>query len=336
LSGTVGKRLQNRPRILIIKMSSLGDLFHALPAVRCLKTGLGADVDWVIQPEYADLIGCFPDVTGIIPFPRRDFGRRFVPFTRALRRSRYDLILDFQGLLKSAFVARLARGSRRIGPSFSREGSRLFYDAVAGPRNKDRHAVDEIMDFVRHLGVPVPALPEFPVVFPNTPRLESPPRVAILPSSRWATKNWQPERFAEVARALVDRAGATVFLTGAPADQQVCEQIEELVPRNIVNQCGQTSLVELGSLLQEMTLAVSVDSGPMHMAAAIGTPVLAVFGATNPRRTGPYGGRHRVITVDHLGCRPCLLGDCSRRDIACLNELPSDRVIAAALEMLGR
>lgn len=323
-------------RILVIKMSSLGDLFHALPAVRCLKTGLGATVDWVVQPEYGPLVKCFPDVSRIIPFPRRGFWGQLGEFRRELRRSEYDVIVDLQGLLKSALVAWLARGGRRIGPSFCREGSRIFYSAVAGPANRERHAVDEVLDIVRYLGLEVPKVPEFPVVFPKLPRKELSPRVAILPCSRWATKNWPAERFGEVARGLVERAGATVFVVGAASDLEAGKQIERAAARNVINLCGRTSLVELGSLLQEMDLAVSVDSGPMHMAAAVGVPVLAVFGATDPRRTGPYGPRHRVITADDLACRPCRSGDCSRRDLACLRDLPSDRVIAAALEMLGR
>jgi heptosyltransferase I len=321
-------------RILVIKLSSLGDLFHALPTVRILKQEMNATIDWVTHAPYVELVKCFPDVSRVIAYPRKDFLPKASAFVRELQGDTYDLILDLQGLLKSAMVARLARGKKRIGPSFSREGSRLLYNAVAGPRNKNRHAVDEVLDVVRYLGREV-RKPEFPVMFPRTQRPEPAPRIAFIPCSRWQTKNWRPERFVQVGRALQEKAGATIFIVGSPQDQPTCDMIERQLGGRVVNLCGKTTLVELGSLLQEMNLAITVDSGPMHMAAAVGTPVLAVFGATDPKRTGPYGDRHRVIVVDGLDCRPCLSDRCARGDIACLRDLPAARVVAQALEMLN-
>ena len=321
-------------RILVIKLSSLGDLFHALPTVRNLKQEMNATIDWVTQTSYVELVKCFPDVNCVIAFHRRDFLKKSSSFVRDLRREKYDLILDLQGLLKSALVARIARGGKRIGPSFAREGSRLLYSAAAGPKDKNRHAVDEVLDVVRYLGLEV-RKPEFHVAFPKAPRTEPSPRIAFIPCSRWPTKNWPPERFVEVGRALQERAGATIFLAGSPEDQQTCGAIEKQLGGRVVNLCGKTSLVELGSLLQEMDLAITVDSGPMHMAAAAGRPVLAVFGATDPKRTGPYGEKHRVVVMEGLKCRPCFSDWCARHDLACLRDLPAERVVAQAMEMLN-
>lgn len=321
-------------RILVIKLSSLGDLFHALPAVHQLKLDLNATIDWVTQTSYVDLVKCFPDVNRVIAFPRRGFLKHSAAFICELRREKYDMVLDLQGLLKSAMVARVARGGKRIGPSFAREGSRLVYSAVAGPKNKNRHAVDEVLDVVRYLGCEV-RKPEFPVIFPKTQRPESLPRIALIPCSRWLTKNWPPERFVEVARDLRARAKATIYLVGSPDDAPACAKIAEGIGDGVVNVCGKTTLVELGSLLQEMDLVITVDSGPMHMAAAAGRPVLAVFGATDPKRTGPYGEKHRVVALEGLACRPCLSGLCARRDLACLRDLPAERVVAQAMEMLN-
>jgi lipopolysaccharide heptosyltransferase I len=320
-------------RILVIKLSSLGDLFHALPAVHSLKQDLNATIDWVTQTNYVELVKCFPDVNRVIAFPRREFLKKSSAFVRDLRREKYDLILDLQGLLKSALVARIARGGKRIGPSFAREGSRLLCSVVAGPKNKSRHAVDEILDVVRYLGLEV-RKPEFHVMFPKVQRSEPSPRIAFIPCSRWPTKNWPLERFVEVGRALQDRVGATIFLAGGPEDQPTCGAIEQQLGGCVVNLCGETSLVEMGSLLQEMDLVITADSGPMHMAAAVGRPVLAVFGATDPKRTGPYGEKHRVVALEGLDCRPCFSGRCARYDLACLRDLPAERVLNAALEML--
>lgn len=322
--------------ILIIKTSSLGDLFHALPTVRVLKKELRASITWVATDIYADLVRCFDDVNAVVPFPRREFWSRLPWFRGKLREHSYDYVIDLQGLLKSAIIGRLASGRKRIGPSFHREGSRLFYDAVAGAKNKDRHAVDECLDIVRYLGLPLPTKLEFPVTFPEVTLEGGSPRVAMMPCSRWETKNWPPERFIETGRALA-AAGATVYLVGTKEDKAACQAIEAGIGRNVVNLAGKTRLIDLGGVLKQMDLVITVDSGPMHMAAALGRPVLAVFGATDPKRTGPYG-EHTVITRGELTCQPCLSRTCLRkeRDIACLSDLPASRIIEAALGILSR
>ncbi|MBM4154934.1 MAG: glycosyltransferase family 9 protein [Lentisphaerae bacterium] len=322
-------------RILVVKLSSLGDLFHALPAVHNLKAVSGAAVDWLVQPEYADLVRCFTDVDRVIVFPRRGLLSGGAAFLDELQRDTYDLVVDLQGLLKSAIPARLARGALRIGPSFHREGARLFYDTVAGPRNKERHAVEENVDVVRRLGWP--ELPiGFPVRFPPQPAPGVSPRVVVVPASRWETKNWPVEGFVEVAEDLLHR-GATVVLVGAAAEKPACDAIaEKLGPRpNLRNLAGRTTLLELGGLLQLSHLAITVDSGPMHMAAALGVPVLALFGPTDPVRTGPYGPKARVLTTQRMPCQPCLAATCDRHDLACMRRIFPSQVLAAALEMLG-
>ena len=326
-------RLAPGGRILVVKLSSLGDLFHVLPAAHALATGAGVRLDWVTQPEYADLVRCFPDIDRVIPFPRTSFSRGFGPFLRELRRTRYDWILDFQGLLKSALVARLARGRIRVGPSFHREGSRWLYSAVAGPRDKCRHAVEENLDMARFFGLPA-AEPVFPVRFPAAPRREPAPRIAVLPVSRWPTKNWPVASFARAARGLQETYGATIFLIGGADNRDAAASIESQLQAPAVNCAGRLSLVETGSLLAEMQLLISNDSGPMHMAAALGVPVLAVFGPTDPVRTGPFGAGHRVLRAD-LPCMPCFDRQCRLGDVRCMAGVAPEAVIQAAKEMLA-
>jgi len=320
-------------RILVVKLSSLGDLFHALPAVAPVKAAHGAEIDWVANTGYAALVGRFAPVRRVIGFPRQQFLARAPAFLRDLRAERYDLVLDLQGLMKSALVAKAARGARVIGPSFHREGSRWLYNAVTGPRNKERHAIEENLDLLDHLGIargPV----TYPVRFDPPGALPSGPRIALLPCSRWPTKNWPPDHFAAVARALLPEA--SVFLFGAPEDRAACAAIAAAAP-GVTDLCAKTSLLELGGWLGAMDLVITVDSGPMHIAAAAGARVLAVFGATEHRRTGPYGDRHRVLTRDNLPCRPCLSRTCRlpERDIRCLTGLAPERVIAASRELLA-
>lgn len=319
-------------RILVVKLSSLGDLFHALPAVHNLKRGLDAEVDWVVQEEYGRLVGCFRDVSRVIPFFRRSFFRNLRTFLAALRRDRYDYVIDLQGLLKSALAARWARGAVRVGPSFHREGARWLYSSVAGKRGPGRHAVEQNLDVVAHLGLdPVP--PVFPLDFPAWDTPAGHPRVALAPLSRWPSKNWPVARFVEVARRLQQARGAALFLVGSEAERPVCAEIAGALDGCVENLAGQTSLEVMGGLLQAMDLVIANDSGPAHMAAAAGTPTLAIFGPTDPARTGPYGRGHAVVCAP-LPCRPCYSRICRRPGVPCMESVTSGCVTDKALELL--
>ncbi len=321
-----------KARVLVVKLSSLGDILHALPVVHCLRLGLDARIDWVTQTEYTGLVAAFPDVERAIGFPRRGSLTDLGAFARELRTARYDLAIDLQGLLKSAFVTRLARARHRIGPSYHREGSRLFYHEVAGPANRSRHALEQAFDVVAHL-----SLPRCETVFPislSVPPMAGPrPWIALAPFSRWQSKNWPLDRFDELARRLWRARGGTLFLVGAPDDAAACEKLRGLVGEHAVNMAGRTNLVELAGLLSAVDLLVSNDSGPMHLAAAVGTPVLALFGPTDPGLTGPWGARNRVLTAP-VACRPCRRRACGGPH-GCMRDLAVETVEQAALDMLG-
>ncbi len=323
------------PRILAIKLSSMGDLFHVLPAVHRLKAGLGARVDWVTQPDYAGLAACFSEVDRVIVFPRKKTVRHFPAFLRDLRRNDYDYAIDFQGLLKSALVGRLAKARERIGPSFHREGAALFYTRVAGLRNKNRHAVEENLEIAEALGAPVAPI-EFPLRFPEFKPTASGPCVAVAPLSRWPSKNWPASRFVEVLKRLQAERGAAVYLLGGPLDRYLCEGMAAQLTGPVFNLAGRLSLPEMGGVLKAMTLLLANDSGPIHMAAAIGIPVLALFGPTDEIRTGPYGAGHRVVSAVGFECRPCLYRRCKRAEASlCLEAVTVDEVTAHALRMMG-
>lgn len=319
-------------RILIVKTGSLGDLFHALPAVHLLKTGLNAQVDWVVNSGYAPLAECFDDVERVIPFPRENVWPGLGRFLAGLRRERYDLVVDLQGLFRSALIARMARSHKRIGPSFHREFAYLFYHHVPAECNRERHAVDKNLDVLRFLELPDEPV-EFPVTFPPCSALgsaarspQSAVRILLSPCSRHAAKNWPVERFAATGTVLHEQTGAELYISGVPQDFAACKKLESLLPRGAVhNLCGKTSLVELGGVLQGMDLVITVDSGPMHMAAALGIPTLAVFGPTDPVCTGPYGPHHRVVRVASSG-----------KALNSILDVPTVDAVAAAEEMIGQ
>lgn len=319
-------------RILVIKLSSLGDLFHALPAVHMIKKQLNCHIDWVTQTEYAGLVECFPDVDNVIIFPRRSFLKDARLFIAKLRFRRYDCVIDMQGLLKSALLVSVARTGRSIGPSFHREGARVFYSEVAGKREKNRHAVEKNLDFVSHLGLQIDEV-KFPVEFPDANVQGRQPRVVFVPCSRWRTKNWPPECFVAVGARLQKTLNASIFLIGSGEDRKICEQIRRNLPQPSFNLAGKQSLVETGGMLKKADLLISNDSGPIHMAAALGIRVLALFGPTDPRRTGPYGQNHRVM-VSSEECSPCFSRTCRRGNVACLKGITPEKVGEAAIEIL--
>ena len=316
-------------RILIVKTSSLGDLFHALPTVHLLKQAFGAEVDWVVNTEYTKLVECFTDVRKVIPFPRKGIGSNLGSFRAILREETYDLIVDLQGLMKSAMICRMAKrskGSNILGPSFQREGARFLYSAVVGRKDKNRHAVDENLDVLQWLKKPAEPI-DFPVEFPAVefPCLEQHPVVVFAPCSRHDAKNWPAKRFVELGEQL----NAQIILVGAPDDFEICTYIENALPEGAAtNLCGKTTLLELGGVLQRADLVVTVDSGPMHMASATGTPCLAIFGPTNPLRVGPYGEQHRVLRGSDVGTY-------SKQDLESIRKVEVIDVVNAAREMLG-
>lgn len=324
---------ETKKRVLIVKLSSLGDLLHALPAAHCLKRGLPAEIDWIVHPVYEELAKCFADVSRVLVFPRRAAPAEFRRRINVLRLEQYDLIIDLQGILKSALVSRLARGRKRLGPSFWREGAALFYHAVAGPKNKNRHAVDEIMDCVRYLNLPLRP-PVFPLRVPLQLVGEAAPRVALLPFSRWPSKNWPLPSFARVGRELREQANAALFILGSAGEEKPAAELEKELAGRVINLAGKTSLPQMAGLLREMDLVISGDSGPLHLAAACGTPALALYGPTDPRRTGPCGARGRVLQ-GKLRCQPCFAVRCRYGDNSCLLTITPEMVINAALAMLA-
>lgn len=320
-------------RILVIKLSSLGDLLHALPAVHAVRIGLRAEIDWVVQEEYADFVGCFVDVARVIRFRRRSPLRVLPSLRHELGRVRYDLILDFQGLLKSLLVACVARGKRRIGPSFAREGTRWMYREVAGPERRCRHAVVENMDIVRYLNL-APAAPRLEFRFPGTVLPGGSPRVALVPASRWPSKNWPESRFVEVGRRLQRQEGASLYLLGGREDAPLCERVRSAIGAGAVNLAGRLSLPETGGVIRDMDLLIANDSGPLHLAAAVGTPCLALYGPTDPQRTGPYGSGHRVLRGS-ADCAPCFRRVCRKGAQTCMESLRPEQVAEAAGAMLA-
>ena len=321
-------------KVLVVKLSSMGDVLHALPTVAAIREQTGAEIHWAVHPSFAGVVRMFPCVDHIIEIPRHGNLADHRRTVRILRENAYDLVVDLQGLFKSAIVARFARAPRRVGPPFHREFSRLFYNAVPRLVRPRRHAIEECLDVLSVLGLARPETPTFPI---RTPEIQLPEgdafRVAIAPLSRWETKNWPLERFAETARLLHEARHAELHILGGAGDRETAETLRSLAGVPMRNHCGEFDIAHSCGLLRRMDCLLTNDSGPMHLAAAVGTPCVALFGPTSPTRTGPYGPIHTILRTDV--CKPCRKRECRRHNHACMLSITPEMAADAVLR-IGR
>ena len=311
-------------KILILKPSSLGDVIQALPVLRLLKRHLPAsEIFWWIDSALAPLLEGDPDLTGIVRFERKRWAApqhwpEMLRSIRWMRAQNFDWVIDLQCLARSGMFAWLANGQFLIGLDEVREGARGFYDVAIRRASFHTHAVDWYLAVLPRLGVPVHNhfqwLPERPAVAAAVQSkwpTDGARWMAIQPGARWENKRWPVECFAELVRSLAKKFPDTRFvILGTAEDQPLGEIIARAEPQRCQNLCGKTSLLEMVEWLRRCELMITNDTGPMHVAAALGKPLVALFGPTEPRRTGPYGHLESVLRLD-LPCSPCLKSHCT-------------------------
>ncbi|MGZ3636172.1 MAG: glycosyltransferase family 9 protein [Syntrophales bacterium] len=341
--------------ILIVKLSAIGDVIHTLPSLAALrKLYPEANITWVIEDASADIISGHSYLDRVIVSHRKQWikdlknGRISKPireirtFISDLRRQPYDLVIDFHGLVKSAAIVLLSSGKRKLGYDSMQELSGLFLNEKI-PEDMNKHAIDRYLDFLRHLGADARE-PEYliPIREENISRVDELLQrnaidkkdsfVAVSPVALWDTKLWADEKFAALCDRIVEELKVSVVFTGSEGDK--LERIQSRMKALSVNLGGKTTLRDLAYLYRRSSLLVTTDSGPMHLAAAMGTPVIALFGPTDPSRTGPYGKGHVVIRGG-LSCSPCLLKKCD--SMKCMHDISVDEVFHAVKEkLLGR
>ena len=262
-----------------------------------------------------------------------------------LKSRRYDMVLDFQGLLKSGVWMRLLNGVRKIGFSNAREFSHIFLNEKIPPYDPEKHAVERYLDLTRYALGSKDGKEE--VAFPlnlaagdrknvlSILKSNGVPKDAlffvIIPRARWATKLWSDERFIELGKKIVDKNGLYAVLSGTESDRDALDAIKAGIGDKAVNLAGSTGLKELAQLFRLSRFAITVDSGPMHIAAAAGARVIALFGPTAPGRTGPYGNGH-VILRKGLECSPCFKKRCP--DVKCMKGISVEEVFDAVTGVL--
>jgi len=335
-----------QPRILLVKLSSMGDVLHTLPTLEALRARFPrGHITWLVEGAYAPLLAGHPALDEVWEAPRlrprqwlkgpqRAALRRLV---RNLRASSFDLVIDLQGLLKSAVWVALARSPRKVGYNGTREGSYLVLTERVPRFDPDSHAVWRYLHLAHHLGAP-----QGPPLFrlgltPQAPEaLPAGPLAVLHPGARWPTKLWPAPAWAELARWLGRSQGFQVALTGAPEDRELASAILAHLGDAgvaVLNLVGRTSLAELAGVLDQAKLAVTTDTGAMHLAAALGTPVAALFGPTAPWRTGPFEEGHEIVRLG-VDCSPCFQRRCP--EPRCLTDLPVAAVKNACEKILSR
>jgi lipopolysaccharide heptosyltransferase I len=335
-------------KILIIKLSAIGDVAQTLPALEAIKKiHPESEITWVVEEAAAGVLDGHPLIDLLLvsrrkawlrprmnPFALARGFRDMIRFIRELRRTRYDIAIDFQGLLKSGVLIGLARADRKIGYDRTRELSYLFLNERLPAYDIERHALERYLDVARYLGAkdPSPAcmLPlgkERSVVSKRVGEIRAPgrPLVAVNPVARWKTKLWEERKFAELADRLIAEKNAFVIFTGSPDDRPVNERILSMMHEKAANWAGETSLKELAALASLSDLFITTDTGPMHLAAAAGARVLALFGPTAPWRTGPYGPSNITVRTG-IDCSPCFRRKCGRA-IECMSDITVEDVM---------
>jgi len=336
-------------KVLILKPSSLGDVVQALPVLRLLKRHRpGAQVHWWIDRRLAPLLEGDPDLTELIPFARHHWRslRCWPAAWRGLawlRRQRYDWVVDLQALARSGVVAWLVRGRLTIGLEDLREGAATLYDVRVPRPSPATHAVDWYLAVLSRLAVPVHSdftwLPPRPQIADRiAARWPSAGAtwISVQPGARWSNKRWPVEFFAAVVERLADGHPELRFaVLGGGDDRALAEAVCAARPDRCLNLAGENSLLEMVEWIRRSRLTISNDTGPMHVAAALGKPVVALFGPTEPRRTGPYGQTDRVLQA-RLPCVPCLRSRCHHvRPLECLRLITVSHVCDAVRQRLA-
>lgn len=342
-------------KILVIKPSSLGDVIHALPFLNAVKESFPtAEIDWVISKSLKGLLEDNPLINKLIVLNKDSWKNiKKLPKTlaeiaqlkRHLKMKHYNFVVDLQGLLRSGLIAFSTPATQKIGFADSREGSTIFYDKKI-MTDKSLHAVDKCLEAARAVGANLKKV-KFPLYVGDKEKNrvrellgDTDEYIVIVPSARWASKRWPAENFA----ALIKKASFPCVIAGTKEDRKISEEIIDLLNKDgkkrnwkniIIDLCGKTDLKELTALLAGAEAVVSNDSGPMHIAAALNTPVVAIFGPTDPLKTGPYGWQtNKKLSVIRttVPCGPCRNKNCD--DLICMEKISANEVIKALKKYL--
>ena len=339
-------------RICVIKPSALGDVIQTLPILGPLRARFPeATVSWVINKGLAGLIDGHPGIDELIPFNRGGRLREWGQLLRRLRGGRFDLVLDLQGLLRTGVMTWATGAAVRVGLQTAREGSARACTHIVDGTSRGVPARSRAWRALEALGAPTDLAPSTAVPLQPADRAWAAgklkalpgPRLAVCPGARWETKRWPATKFADLALKAHEEFGAAVVVLGSPDERHLCIDVEERLRRSmpeafVMNLGGGTTLRQLAAIIEACTWAVTNDSGPLHLADAVGTPAVGLFTCTSPWLSGPAPERHELLST-RATCaagyhKTCPLKGAMKHH--CHAELEVDRAVLALRRLARR
>jgi heptosyltransferase-1 len=336
-------------RIALVKPSALGDIVHALPVLSALRRRFPmAHITWVVNTSYEPLVAGHPDLTDTLPFDRGAFKRGLRSslsyswsFAAELRRRRFDLVIDLQGLLRTGLMCLASGAPRRVGFANAREGSRFTYTQKVRVPDADRiHAVERYWRVAESLGCDGPKVFHVPVSaeakawaareLADLPR----PLLAFAVGSRWLTKRWPTGHFAELAARAQSQFGASCVFVGVADDSPLSLGVMAKLRGPSRDLCGKTALPQLAALLASSDAMIANDTGPLHLAAALGRPCVAPYTCTKVALHGPFGSMTGGVETS-VPCGGSYLKACPN-NMVCMPDLTPDRLWVRLAEVLTR
>ena len=345
----------NKTKILIVRLSAIGDVVHVLPAMRALRASLpDAYIGWLVEDRVKDLIMGHPDLDEVVYFPRKKWTqgilrpstffktiRDVIRFFRLLRGWKYDIAIDFQGNLKSGVLTFLSGAPRRIGfgRGHCKELNHLFTNCHVYPDNCKLHKIDKDLALLKPLNIPrdcrevdIPISSsdrEYISNFFNKNNCDTEPIVVIHPcvSEFGSYKRWAEENYARLGDMLVSEWDANVVFTWHGSEYDTVKKIVSLMTRNGIVSCETRSIKQLVELIRMANLFIGGDTGPMQIASILGTPVVAIFGPKDPAIYGPRPTNSVVVRKD-VPCSPCEKRTCERP--ICMELIKPEDVFEAA------
>jgi lipopolysaccharide heptosyltransferase II len=331
-------------KILIVLHGSIGDVVRALPLAKLVKLRFPrAFLAWSVEPAARPLLLGNPSIDEVIVFQRERWWKSFMPFIAALRARGFDLVLDLQRHLKSGVVSRLSGAPHRLGfhPADAKEGNGFFNNRHIERYGETIAKLDHYLKFADYLGAArAPLEWNFALTAAESAAVQdhlaevSNPYAVLFAGTRWPSKQWFPRQMADCAHMLRSKYALDAILLGSKDDRELARRATELGAGRIVDLVGKTTLREAVGIIQRASLAVGPDTGLMHIAAAVGTPVISLWGATDPARTGPVGFAELAIR-GQAPCAPCKRRQCPIGRV-CMQSITTPAIAAKAALVFGR
>ena len=331
--------------ILIILMGSLGDLVRGFCLVPHIKANFPhSRLTWLVEPKWAELVRFHKHIDKVIVFDRAWRLSALWKLYRDLSAEHFDITLDLQRILKSGFFSLLSGARRRLG--FHRRNAKefnwIFNNEHIGYYSDDLAKIQHYLKFTAHLGLPPPSALDFGLSPLNDNDLPpwmvavlDRPFIAVVLGASWRSKDWSFQGYLQLVRDIIDNLGMRTVLLGDGSRTEMARDLCRRINQpGVIDAAGQTTLVQLAAVLKKAAAAVGPDSGPGHLAAAVGTPFVTLFGPTSPKRTAPFGYEDLVVTPVPR-CAPCYKKRCPDRPDSCMFDISSSHVMEKLAEALA-